>query len=46
MKLELSKYIMGFNGFDEFATSIFTVYQAASQEGLFRLLLVRSSCNT
>ncbi|XP_043249225.1 sodium leak channel non-selective protein [Colletes gigas] len=33
MKLELSKYIMGFNGFDEFATSIFTVYQAASQEG-------------
>ncbi|XP_014211525.1 sodium leak channel non-selective protein [Copidosoma floridanum] len=33
LKLELSKYIMGFNGFDEFATSIFTVYQAASQEG-------------
>ncbi|KAK9296625.1 hypothetical protein QLX08_009452 [Tetragonisca angustula] len=33
MKLQLSKYIMGFNGFDEFATSIFTVYQAASQEG-------------
>ncbi|XP_076378487.1 sodium leak channel non-selective protein na isoform X3 [Megalopta genalis] len=33
MKLGLSKYIMGFNGFDEFATSIFTVYQAASQEG-------------
>ncbi|KAJ9587593.1 hypothetical protein L9F63_018975, partial [Diploptera punctata] len=33
MKLELSRYIMGFNGFDEFATSIFTVYQAASQEG-------------
>ncbi|EFN65909.1 Sodium leak channel non-selective protein [Camponotus floridanus] len=33
MKLELSKYIIGFNGFDEFATSIFTVYQAASQEG-------------
>ncbi|XP_014279974.1 sodium leak channel NALCN isoform X3 [Halyomorpha halys] len=33
MKLELDRYIMGFNGFDEFATSIFTVYQAASQEG-------------
>ncbi|XP_065332108.1 sodium leak channel NALCN isoform X4 [Cloeon dipterum] len=33
MKLGLSKYTMGFNGFDEFATSIFTVYQAASQEG-------------
>ncbi|XP_071875573.1 sodium leak channel NALCN-like isoform X6 [Bombus fervidus] len=33
MKLQLSKYIMGFNGFDEFATSIFTVYQTASQEG-------------
>ncbi|KYM83609.1 Sodium leak channel non-selective protein [Atta colombica] len=33
MKLELTKYIIGFNGFDEFATSIFTVYQAASQEG-------------
>lgn len=58
MKLELSRYITGFSGFDEFgkllcfyvyfeflnmniyiyyciflATSIFTVYQAASQEG-------------
>ncbi|XP_077301689.1 sodium leak channel non-selective protein na [Arctopsyche grandis] len=33
MKLHLSKYIMGFNGFEEFTTSIFTVYQAASQEG-------------
>ena len=33
MKLDLSRYIMGFNGFDEFGTSIFTVYQAASQEG-------------
>uniref|UniRef100_T1HU44 Sodium leak channel NALCN n=1 Tax=Rhodnius prolixus TaxID=13249 RepID=T1HU44_RHOPR len=33
MKLELDRYVMGFNGFDEFATSIFTVYQAASQEG-------------
>ncbi|KAG8230126.1 hypothetical protein J437_LFUL010618, partial [Ladona fulva] len=33
MKLDLSRYVMGFNGFDEFATSIFTVYQAASQEG-------------
>ncbi|XP_026672772.1 sodium leak channel non-selective protein [Ceratina calcarata] len=33
MRLDFSKYIMGFNGFDEFATSIFTVYQAASQEG-------------
>ncbi|XP_031343875.1 sodium leak channel non-selective protein-like isoform X3 [Photinus pyralis] len=33
MKLELSRYIMGFNGFDEFVTSFFTVYQASSQEG-------------
>ncbi|KAK2709736.1 hypothetical protein QYM36_013419 [Artemia franciscana] len=33
MKLQMSRYNMGFNGFDEFATSIFTVYQAASQEG-------------
>ncbi|KAK9759203.1 Ion transport protein [Popillia japonica] len=33
MKLELSRYTMGFNGFDEFVTSFFTVYQAASQEG-------------
>ncbi|XP_064105310.1 sodium leak channel NALCN-like isoform X1 [Macrobrachium nipponense] len=31
--LELAKKVSGFNGFDEFATSIFTVYQAASQEG-------------
>ncbi|KAJ8954958.1 hypothetical protein NQ318_000389 [Aromia moschata] len=34
MKLEgLSRYVIGFNGFDEFVTSFFTVYQAASQEG-------------
>nr|XP_037877806.1 sodium leak channel non-selective protein isoform X4 [Bombyx mori] len=33
MKLNLSKYIMGFNGFEEFTTSLFTVYQASSQEG-------------
>nr|XP_022905001.1 sodium leak channel non-selective protein [Onthophagus taurus] len=33
MKLELSRYKRGFNGFDEFVTSFFTVYQAASQEG-------------
>ncbi|CAG9857935.1 unnamed protein product [Phyllotreta striolata] len=34
MKLEgVSRYIIGFNGFDEFVTSFFTVYQAASQEG-------------
>ncbi|XP_065156666.1 sodium leak channel NALCN isoform X2 [Atheta coriaria] len=33
MKLGLSRYIMGFNGFDEFVTSFFTVYQASSQEG-------------
>ncbi|KAI5641499.1 ion transport protein domain-containing protein [Phthorimaea operculella] len=33
MKLQLSKYIMGFNGFEEFTTSLFTVYQASSQEG-------------
>ncbi|XP_041355861.1 sodium leak channel non-selective protein-like [Gigantopelta aegis] len=32
-KLRLSKQEMGFNGFDMFATSVFTVYQAASQEG-------------
>ncbi|KAK7076029.1 hypothetical protein SK128_019150 [Halocaridina rubra] len=31
--LHLAKKVSGFNGFDEFATSIFTVYQAASQEG-------------
>ncbi|KAG0726443.1 Sodium leak channel non-selective protein [Chionoecetes opilio] len=31
--LDLSKNVSGFNGFDDFATSIFTVYQAASQEG-------------
>ncbi|KAF0306035.1 Sodium leak channel non-selective protein [Amphibalanus amphitrite] len=28
-----SSYNVGFNGFDEFATSIFTVYEASSQEG-------------
>ncbi|KAG5889289.1 hypothetical protein JTB14_007050 [Gonioctena quinquepunctata] len=34
MNLEgISRYIIGFNGFDEFVTSFFTVYQAASQEG-------------
>ncbi|XP_030767372.1 sodium leak channel non-selective protein isoform X2 [Sitophilus oryzae] len=34
MKMEdVSRYIIGFNGFDEFVTSFFTVYQAASQEG-------------
>lgn len=34
MKMDfLSSYIQGFNGFEEIATSIFTVYQAASQEG-------------
>ncbi|KAJ3664869.1 hypothetical protein Zmor_000408 [Zophobas morio] len=34
MKLEgLPRSIIGFNGFDEFVTSFFTVYQAASQEG-------------
>ncbi|CAH1113399.1 unnamed protein product [Psylliodes chrysocephalus] len=34
MKLEgVSRYIIGFNGFDEFVTSFFTVYQASSQEG-------------
>ncbi|XP_074643734.1 sodium leak channel NALCN-like [Tubulanus polymorphus] len=33
MSLELSKYDRGFNGFDELATSFFTVYQSASQEG-------------
>lgn len=29
----LSNYVMGFNGFEDIYTSIFTVYQAASQEG-------------
>ena len=33
MPLDLSMNISGFNGFNNFATSIFTVYQAASQEG-------------
>ncbi|XP_058821851.1 sodium leak channel NALCN isoform X1 [Topomyia yanbarensis] len=34
MKMDfLSNYIQGFNGFQDIATSIFTVYQAASQEG-------------
>ncbi|XP_046577854.1 LOW QUALITY PROTEIN: sodium leak channel non-selective protein-like [Haliotis rubra] len=33
VELTLSKEIMGFNGFDMIATSVFTVYQAASQEG-------------
>ncbi|XP_061707106.1 sodium leak channel NALCN isoform X1 [Cydia pomonella] len=33
MKLNLSKYIQGFQGFEEFVTSLFTVYQASSQEG-------------
>ncbi|XP_064638187.1 sodium leak channel NALCN-like isoform X2 [Lineus longissimus] len=33
LALQLSKYDRGFNGFDEIATSFFTVYQSASQEG-------------
>ncbi|GAB6021165.1 hypothetical protein CHUAL_003795 [Chamberlinius hualienensis] len=33
VELQLSKYVLGFNGFDDFATSFFTVYQASSQEG-------------
>lgn len=34
MKLEfLSGYVMGFQGFEDIYTSIFTVYQASSQEG-------------
>lgn len=33
MPLELSRKERGFNGFDELATSFFTVYEAASQEG-------------
>ena len=28
-----SRFDIGFTGFGEFATSVFTVYQAASQEG-------------
>ncbi|XP_061184379.1 sodium leak channel NALCN-like isoform X3 [Saccostrea echinata] len=33
MQLELSNVHRGFDGFDEFITSFFTVYEAASQEG-------------
>lgn len=34
MKMDfLASYVIGFNGFEDIATSIFTVYQAASQEG-------------
>lgn len=33
MEIDLPKNISGFNGFDDFAHSFFTVYQAASQEG-------------
>ncbi|XP_070576216.1 sodium leak channel NALCN-like isoform X2 [Ptychodera flava] len=33
MDLKLPKEEKGFNGFDEFATSVFTVYETASQEG-------------
>lgn len=33
MKLDLSKAKRGFNGFDDFLTSFFTVYEAGSQEG-------------
>uniref|UniRef100_A0A182MKE2 Ion transport domain-containing protein n=1 Tax=Anopheles culicifacies TaxID=139723 RepID=A0A182MKE2_9DIPT len=34
MKMDfLTNYAMGFTGFEDIATSIFTVYQAASQEG-------------
>ncbi|XP_076454223.1 sodium leak channel NALCN-like [Babylonia areolata] len=32
-KLDLRPEIMGFNGFDNLVTSVFTVYQAGSQEG-------------
>ncbi|KAH9490260.1 hypothetical protein Btru_035289, partial [Bulinus truncatus] len=33
MELKLPPEIMGFNGFDHLPSSVFTVYQAASQEG-------------
>nr|XP_022339997.1 sodium leak channel non-selective protein-like isoform X3 [Crassostrea virginica] len=33
MQLQLSNVQRGFDGFDEFITSFFTVYEAASQEG-------------
>ncbi|BES93887.1 voltage-gated ion channel [Nesidiocoris tenuis] len=33
MKLTLDREISGYQGFDDFVSSIFTVYQAASQEG-------------
>ncbi|CAG0914974.1 unnamed protein product [Notodromas monacha] len=37
LRLELSRYMIGFNGFDEFC-NLFTVYQAASQEAWTQLL--------
>ena len=33
IKIKLNRQDRGFNGFDEIVTSIFTVYEAASQEG-------------
>ncbi|XP_021355108.1 sodium leak channel non-selective protein-like isoform X2 [Mizuhopecten yessoensis] len=38
MELQLERGERGFNGFDEFATSFFTVYEAGSQEGWVFLL--------
>ncbi|KAK3094316.1 hypothetical protein FSP39_000242 [Pinctada imbricata] len=38
MELKLTKSQGGFNGFDEIATSFFTVYEAASQEGWVLLM--------
>ncbi len=32
-KIEIPRKQRGYNGFDELATSFFTVYEAASQEG-------------
>ncbi|XP_014674294.1 PREDICTED: sodium leak channel non-selective protein-like [Priapulus caudatus] len=46
MKLDLDKHQRGFNGFDEFATSFFTVYEAASQEGwVFMMYKAQDSMN-
>jgi len=32
-KIEIQRYLRGYNGFDELATSFFSVYESASQEG-------------
>jgi hypothetical protein len=32
-KIEIQRHLRGYNGFDELATSFFSVYESASQEG-------------